>query len=198
MNKSIVILLTLILLILLLQGCVINEDLILEGNNLEELGLIIDIDKLREFKDPNWSFEIILSWTVLHKGEKNDILTIDGDMSQFGNSSVIGMSFSDNGIDYNFMPMRYLKGFRKPKVLRGKEVIEINSKKYNLNKIADYKIYEDEEIVVLDITDIVSVESFDERLDKIMHPEFKYNYEWIKEAYEYLISTEELVVKKIR
>lgn len=162
--------------------------IILEGYTLSNLGLSIELDKLKSFSDPNYNKPYERSYEVWYTNSNEcQVFSSVGDENT--NISVLAITYTDSRISMEFMPALYLQGFKKLINTEEEQFIEIDSKLYSFTDLNHYKLYEDEKYIVFDIRDLLPIKSFSEQIERISEEyQSNYDYSWLIEVYDYLKS----------
>lgn len=191
------------ILLFLLIGCteqaadLTKQNSALQGYALEEINYTIDLDKLNKIADPNNAINYEPFYDLIHveKGLKPLRLN-DVDIDKLGNLTILGYNFADNEIDTTFMPMLYIQGFRKENSNNNEVAFKINDVKYSRAEISQYILYEDAEVVVLDITKLLPIKDFNNEIDRMQaNSSRKYDYKWLTGVYEYLKSYKDIHIQ---
>lgn len=167
---------------------------VLKGYSLLDLGLSIDLESLKSFKDPNYETGYyVVSYSLFHP---NKNFYFSG-LERFENISVLMIDYCEDRISMSYMPALYLQGYKKSVDTGKEQFIEVDSKLYSLAELNQYKLYDDDQFIVLDITDLLPVESFDEKIEmRSEHGMSNYSYDWMNDVYEYLKSYEDIIISR--
>lgn len=192
--------------VFLMSGCTPKSDKCitlnseLNGYNLEDINLTIELDKLKIFADSNKNNNYTPSYYLynvkkgLTEWKFNDI-----DMQKYGNLTVLGYNYSDNTIDMTFIPILYIQGFKKVNNNDKELIFIINENKYTKEQIKEFILYEDTEVIVLDITELIPIEEFSSVINKLQeNADFQYNYKWLIDVYDYLKVHKDIVIKPLQ
>jgi len=157
------------------------KPVILQGQTLEDLGLELTIGKLERFKDHN---QELISYSVSHYQEEH---------KRFAKSTGLIVEFSEkNGYDL-FM---CIQGFKKSSDSDVTQLIEVNSKQYNLSELEQYKLYEDDEVVVYEITDLLPKEEvFSKIQDWVDEGD---PFQWMFEVLDYLKTYDDIEIARVQ
>lgn len=140
---------------------------------------------MREFADPNTIN--VLGYGVYHTND----MEID-DYNKFGNISILGINYSDNMISVEWMAALFLQSFKKPIEIEIEHFIEVDSKFYSLEELKQSMLFEDDEFIVLDITDLLPIRSFNRSIEMLAERRPSYSYQWMMDIYNYLKSYEDI------
>lgn len=183
-----VIIIFIMALILTLYGCSKiengNSQIILDGYNLLDLGLEIKTNELTLFNDPN-NPKYLPIYGVLHISNEVEYVFSDGKLNDYGNLTVLGLYYCDDKISMNFLPILYIQAFVK--VPQKEALFRINEQLYNKKELELSKLYEDQKVIVVDVTSFLPVKEFENKVKVLTEQGFEdYNYNWFYHVYQYL------------
>lgn len=172
-----------------LAGCFLNKEpngnkepeyVILEGKNLEELGLELDIEKLKCFID---EYDLSTGYYVNHYQEG---------AVYAGMSSLIMEWCEGNESELLLL----VQGFVKAEDTGLEQRIVIDSNEYPLAELEECKLYEDSQVVVYDVTALVPRKSFPDQVQEWIDKGIP--CEWMYEVYDYIMTYEDIEFKKVQ
>lgn len=150
---------------------------VLQGYSLDEVGLELDVRELRLFEDHN---QKLISYDTVHYPSGH----------RYAETTGLVMEFSEkNGVEL----LLCLQGFKKDTSSEAQEFIQIDSSQYSLSDLGQHKVYEDDEVVVYDLTDLVGVNFIDKVQDWV---EDDLPFQWMEEVYDYVKSYNDIVITK--
>ncbi|MDD3073375.1 MAG: hypothetical protein PHS56_02940 [Eubacteriales bacterium] len=171
-----------------LAGCFWNKEpngnkepeyVILEGKNLEELGLELDIDKLKCFTD---EFGLTTRYLINHYKEGNVYPGMSGLLVAWaGHESEL---------------LLFIQGFIKTGETGLEQRIVVDSKEYPLAELEEYKLYEDSQVVVYDVTALVPRKSYTDQVQEWIDKGIP--CEWMYEVYDYIMTYEDIDFKRVQ
>jgi len=172
----------LLVLAVVLAGCASQEQIqepepvILEGSRLADVGLKLDIEALKPLDYP-CDYELELNYFLVHES----LWLYDPTMD------ILAFDYPDlESLSIEVVPALYLQGFRKSADPDAEQLFKVGSDLYKAEELEKYKLFEDEDVLVFDITDLLFDEEFSARFDWVD--------EWGLEVYEYLRSHEDVVI----
>lgn len=165
-----------LLLGVMLAGCAPQEHdpVILQGSNLADLGLRLDIDALEPLFHPSYP-ELDLNYFLISDFFSSYDPTMD----------VLAFDYPEE-ISLEHVPAMYLQGFKKSTEPDVEQFIEVGSEVYNILELDEYKLFEDEDVLVFDITDLLFEDDFATRNNWVD--------QWGLDVYEYLRSHEDVTI----
>ncbi|MGV8146897.1 MAG: hypothetical protein ACLKAK_08325 [Alkaliphilus sp.] len=178
-----------------------NQDkVIVQGYSLEELELTFVLEYDKQFADPNSStypksnaFPPFSQW---NSREGFVRIWLDPPYRVNGQITTLDINFSDDVISLSSLPVKYFQGFYKSELRKENHYIEIESRLYNINELERFKVFENDTIVVYEITTLLlSVYTMDKKIEVLSAGWAKdhYDYTWLKEVYDFL-NSEVLVI----
>lgn len=153
---------------------------ILQGYSLEELGVTVDLEKLRTFEDPNDSRYTPDYWVLAS--------------SMFPGTSKLIIFYTNNPIFMEEIDALYMQGVYTPADPDLEYFLEIDGQRYSLSDLEDFTIYQDEKITVFDVTGFLPIDSFEETIESFTQADSSYSYDWLLEVYEYLKTYEDIAI----
>ncbi|WP_066498366.1 hypothetical protein [Abyssisolibacter fermentans] len=199
MNKKVKMGLLITLMLVISIAIIFNreepEKIVVDGYNVEQLNLQINMNVDKEFVDPNFSY--VPTFSKYHLTEKIDFVTIDPPYT-IKNMTTIGINYTDNGIDTTFFPVLYLQGFYKKEISEKNHFIKIEDKYYKNKQLIDYIVYEDKNVIVYNISNLINFYDIDTKISKLsnMYKEKNYDYTWIKGMHDYFLNNNVLKIYK--
>ncbi len=151
------------------------EPVILQGSNLADLGLRIDIEALEPLTYPSKPYLVKLNYLVRPESYWDYDPTMD----------VLAFEYPDE-MTIDIVSAMYVQGFKKSTEPDGEQFIEVASELYNILELDEYKLFEDEDVLVFDITDWLFEEDFATRNNWVD--------QWGIDVYEYLRSHEDVAI----
>lgn len=145
-----------------------EKHITLQGQSLQELGLDLEINQLKRFKDEN--------------GLLNDyyVLNYKRDSARAGMTGLL-VGWSDAS---NEEVLIFMQGYKKALDSELEPQIVLESVEYPLADLVKHKLYEDDEVIVLDITDLLSGKKFPEQVQEWIDKGF--SYQWLEQIWEYV------------
>lgn len=179
-----------ILLAIIVCGCSTNQSpspnkpnggglLILQGTTLEELGLELNVERLRHFEDHN---QEQISYYVNHYSAAH---------KKYAKTSGLLVEFSEY---LGSQLLISIQGFKKPARQDVQPLIEVNSSFYHLSDLTRYQLYEDDETIVFDITNLLP-EKFADRVQTWL--DYGVPCQWMFEVYEYVKTYDDIVITRL-
>lgn len=153
--------------------------IILQGTTLKELNLELNIEKLQRFEDHNQ--EQISYYVNNYSAEHKKYAKTSGLLVEF--SEYLGSEL-----------LLSIQGFKKPARQDAHQFIEVDSILYDLSDLTQYKLYEDDETIVFDITDLLP-EKFADRVQTWI--DNGYSCQWMFEVYEYVKTYDDIVITRL-
>lgn len=164
------------------------------GYCLKELDVNIPLENLYIFSDPN--YQNYSTSYVINNLTSDAVIDglIDVNLSLDRNEclSVLGFNFSDNLKDTTHIPLMYVQAF-----INNSESIpqkfQINRDIYTATELEEYTLYEDNDKIIINITEIIPILSFEEKIKKLRLSNPGYEYDWLFDVYNYIKSNKELI-----
>ena len=151
---------------------------VLECLNLEELGVKVDIDKLQSFTDPNIH--------VPNQSEYGVFINLE-----IPNISILSFEYCIERLSLEYMDALYLTGTFKPSDFESGYSIKIGTDIIcPLIDLEELTVYEDEKIIIFDVTDLIGVEKFEDKIASL--PTTHGTFEWMLDVYNYLKTYKDL------
>lgn len=170
-------------------------ELVLRGQSLVDLGLTVDLEKLQLFPDPNFD-DVVNSYFLWHTSEMT--FQFEDDLSKLvkssGHVTILAIEYSE-GISFETVFALYLQGFEKDAAADSELFIEIDAQRYTLGELEPYKVFEDEQYFVLEITDLLPFEPFADRMEQYSRYDEMLDYLWLIDVYQYLKSHADLAIQ---
>lgn len=152
---------------------------ILEGNNMQDLGLDLDLSKLKRFEDENG---LETDYFVVNYQRDSGLAGMTGLLVGRGDGS--GQEL-----------LIFMQGYKKAPNSELEPHIVVNLRKYAVAELAKYKLYEDDEVIVLDITDIFS---WDKYLDRVQERiDGGSPYQWMLPIWDYIREYSDICIVKM-
>ncbi|MGI6365454.1 MAG: hypothetical protein ACOX2G_06895 [Bacillota bacterium] len=149
-----------------------SPEKILECLNLEDLGVKVDIDKLQSFIDPNRNVPYPSDYMVSTN-------------SEIPNTSILSFEYCIERLSLEYMDALYLTGTFKPSDPEPEYSIKIGADiNCSLVDLKEFTVYEDEKILIFDVTDLIGVEKFADKIASL--PTTHGTFEWMLDVYNYL------------
>jgi hypothetical protein len=151
------------------------DPVILQGSNLADLGRRIDIEALEPLTYPSKPYLVKLNYFLVA-----DVYgTYDPTMD------VLAFDYPEE-LSIETVRALYVQGFKKSTEPDVEQFIEVASELYNIRELDEYKLFEDEDVLVFDITDLLFEEDFATRNNWVD--------QWGIDVYEYLRSHEDVAI----
>lgn len=171
----------------------VEDEISLRGQSLVDLGLTIDLENLQLFSDPNFD-KVTNNYALWHTSEMP--FYTDNDLSRLvessGHMTILTIEYSE-GISFETVFALYLQGFDKDFDAGTEGFIEIDARRYTLAELEPYKVFEDEQYFVLEVSDLLPLEPFAERMEQLNQYDEMLDYLWLIDIYQYLMSHEDLI-----
>ena len=153
----------------------VPDPVILQGSNLADLGRRIDIEALEPLTYPSKPYLVKLNYFLVA-----DVYgTYDPTMD------VLAFDYPEE-LSIETVRALYVQGFKKSTEPDVEQFIEVASELYNIRELDEYKLFEDEDVLVFDITDLLFEEDFATRNNWVD--------QWGIDVYEYLRSHEDVAI----
>lgn len=154
--------------------------IVLQGANLEELGYSIATDKLQTFTD--------------HNGEEVEyfVFHYSAYERKFTNTTVLTLDFSECTAT---LLLYLFQGYLKPAEEYGQLFVEVGTELYDLAKLTQHIVYEDEEVVILDVTSFYPDE-WEEEIQ--VWGDIGVPTQWMEEVRDYVKSSSDYEIVKFK
>lgn len=154
-----------------------------KGHSLSEMGLTSKYDDIK-FVDPN----NLIKYEPFFSQYDTDVTFVNfgEDYDVYGDITIIGANFCDNSIDMNFIPMKYIQGFKKEHFKNEFHVIKLSSVLYSLGELKKSIIYEDEKWIIIDISDYLDIKDVNTKIELLNESNKDYDYSWLMQMYKFI------------